>query len=253
MKLSAVPWVAAGAGLGEIHSPTLLLSCARCPPRISTCVLTSYFFPSIVLFQGAEAAPIRYTIVAHSFVGTTTTTTTSEGGGLPSFFRFGHVVGGGNMQGSPNPDQLKKPCGMHKMVSLGDSRPTLTLSDTLRQALGLEPIAEPLHKLDHGVKSWVPMHLDRPVITPSSYELVGSMKPTAEGGIDMWKAHPHQHMDDFHFKQSAADAESSFVHRLHFALNNLEAWEARAVAFVLGTFISTFDHPPNSHLTNCLI
>jgi hypothetical protein len=156
------------------------------------------------------------------------------------------------MPGSLNPDQLKKPCGMHKMVAVDGSKPTLTLSDTLRQALGLEPIAEHTHKLEYGVKIPAHMHSGLPVMA-QSHDLMGSSKPVPPPVENMWKAHSLENMNHVHFKQSSVDTESSFVHRLHFALNNLEAWEARAVAFVLGTFISMFDQSFNSYLTNCFI
>jgi len=161
----------------------------------------------LVLLQGAEAAPIRVvTVVTHQeWSGTVTNVV---GGPDGHVFRLGHAMSSENagMRLSPGP---AKPCRMKNGKG--------SLSDTIRKALGLPPI-------EH--------HRPPPPIALPLVEVA----PTGPGPVNIWKAHPHPPPmaptgDNLSMEKGGED---SFLHRIRTALLQLDTWEARAVAFVLG-------------------
>jgi hypothetical protein len=193
MLIPVLSWVAVGASLGSF-SPSLT---DFSPYLIPACS------PS-ALFQSAEAAPIRITVVTHQ----EWSSGPSVGGPDGSVFRIGHAM---SMPNHPVPGPaVPQKAGCHMRPGKGSHT---SLSDTLRKALGLPPVEDqhPHHAYIGATVIPAPIFVEEGRIANKAQKIVG-------------------------YKSG----EEPFLRRVHTALLELGTWEARAVAFVLGVYCNIF-------------
>lgn len=169
-------------------------------------------FAVIAFAVVASAAPIKILVVTHTSVKMPVPDLRVE---APSVFRFGHPAASAAIdpfppfrqslsyptQPTPRPSAHAggMGCGHHLKAK------ALSMSNRLRQALGLPPIAStPQHSPHQG-----------------------------GGGINILPF-PFPPSDEFVRLHVEMPEEKPFMYRLHRAVNLLGPWEGRAVAFVLG-------------------
>jgi hypothetical protein len=156
---------------------------------------------SVAFLQTAEAAPIRVTVVSHQ------EWLQPIGDSGATVVRFGHAMAGMDDKMGPGAlgpisPSVRKPCPMHR----GGQKDGMSLSDSLRKALGLPQVEhQPIRHV----------HMKPDEVMPMVKVHGESLPP----------------QDSAWFAESQDD---TFLRRLHSALMALDTWEARAVAFVLG-------------------
>lgn len=123
------------------------------------------------------------------------------------------------------------------------------ISNAFRQALGW-PMIEADHKDAPAHDGMVHiMPFIRPPPTFAEVENTNGEGHTRGGDrVQIMPISPHHrhHYGGHHGHFRAYPEDQSFMKRLHYALMALGPWEGRALAFVLGTYLSIFrlGHPP---------